>query len=106
MDEAAAARNPFFPGRVAHGYLLLSFAAGSFVQPDEGPLLANSGLDRLRFIKPLVPGSSITVQVTVKQKTPRNEEYGEVRWQVMLDDQEGDRVAEYELLTMNAYAQR
>lgn len=39
MDDEAAARNPFFPGRVAHGYLLISFAAGLFVQPDEGPVL-------------------------------------------------------------------
>lgn len=45
MDADAAARNPFSPGRVAHGYLLLSFAAGLFVDPDEGPVLANIGLD-------------------------------------------------------------
>ncbi len=47
------AANPFFPGRVAHGYLLLSFAAGLFVQPDPGPVLANTGLDNLRFMKPV-----------------------------------------------------
>jgi len=47
MDAEAAARNPFFPGRVAHGYLLLSFAAGLFVQADEGPVLANTGLDKV-----------------------------------------------------------
>ena len=104
MDEDAAQRNPFFPGRVAHGYLLLSFAAGLFVQPDEGPVLANTGLDKLRFMKPVEAGSSIKVRLSVKHKTPRNDEYGEVRWHVALTDQEDDLVAEYELLTMNAYA--
>ena len=103
MDDEAAKRNPFFPGRVAHGYLLLSFAAGLFVQPDEGPVLANTGLDSLRFMKPVQGGDSIQVQLTVKHKTPRNEEYGEVRWQVILTNQDGDQVASYELLTMNAY---
>ncbi|EBA16832.1 fused aldehyde dehydrogenase/enoyl-CoA hydratase [Roseobacter sp. SK209-2-6] len=103
MDDEAAKRNPFFPGRVAHGYLLLSFAAGLFVQPDEGPVLANTGLDSLRFMKPVEAGDSIKVRLTVKKKTPRNEEYGEVRWHVTLTNQEDEMVAEYELLTMNAF---
>ena len=103
MDEAAAAANPFFPGRVAHGYLLLSFAAGLFVQPDPGPVLANTGLDNLRFVKPVQAGDSIRVILTVKAKTPRNEDYGEVRWHVMLLNQEDAQVAEYDLLTMNAF---
>ncbi|MBI1492835.1 phenylacetic acid degradation bifunctional protein PaaZ [Halocynthiibacter styelae] len=103
MDDAAAKRNPFFPGRVAHGYLLLSFAAGMFVEPNEGPVLANTGLDNLRFMKPIEAGETIKVRLTVKKKTPRNEEYGEVRWHVSLTDGEGELVAEYELLTMNAY---
>ncbi len=104
MDDAAAARNPFFPGRVAHGYLLLSFAAGMFVEPNEGPVLANTGLDNLRFMKPVEAGDSIKVRLTVKNKTPRNNDYGEVRWHVTLTNQDDDLVAEYELLTMNAYA--
>jgi oxepin-CoA hydrolase/3-oxo-5,6-dehydrosuberyl-CoA semialdehyde dehydrogenase len=103
MDQAAAERNPFFPGRVAHGYLLLSFAAGLFVEPNEGPVLANTGLDNLRFMKPVEPGSRIKVRLTVKKKTRRTDEYGEVRWHVTLTDQDDDPVAEYELLTMNAY---
>lgn len=103
MDEGAAKRNPFFPGRVAHGYLLLSFAAGMFVEPNEGPVLANTGLDNLRFMKPVEAGDTIKVRLTVKKKTPRNEEYGEVRWHVTLTNQDGDIAAEYELLTMNAY---
>lgn len=102
MDADAAAANPFFPGRVAHGYLLLSFAAGMFVQPDPGPVLANTGLDHLRFMAPVQPGDSIRVRLTVKAKTPRNEDYGEVRWHVTLTNQEEAAVAEYELLTMNA----
>jgi len=102
MDDAAAKRNPFFPGRVAHGYLLLSFAAGLFVEPSEGPVLANTGLDNLRFMKPVAAGSAINVRLSVRKKTRRNDDYGEVRWHVSLRDQEGDKVAEYELLTMNA----
>ncbi len=103
MDEDAAKANPFFPGRVAHGYLLLSFAAGLFVQPDPGPVLANTGLDHLRFMKPVQAGDSIKVRLTVKAKTPRNEDYGEVRWHVTVTNQGDEAVAEYELLTMNAY---
>jgi oxepin-CoA hydrolase/3-oxo-5,6-dehydrosuberyl-CoA semialdehyde dehydrogenase len=103
MDEAAAKRNPFFPGRVAHGYLLLSFAAGLFVEPNEGPVLANTGLDNLRFMKPVSAGDSIKVRLSVKKKTPRNDEYGEVRWHVTLTNQDDEKVAEYELLTMNAF---
>ena len=103
MDEAAAAANPFFPGRVAHGYLLLSFAAGLFVQPDPGPVLANTGLDNLRFLKPMVAGDSLNVRLSVKQKTRRTDDYGEVRWHVTLMNQLDEMVAEYELLTMNAY---
>jgi oxepin-CoA hydrolase/3-oxo-5,6-dehydrosuberyl-CoA semialdehyde dehydrogenase len=101
MDEEAAAANPFFGGRVAHGYLLLSFAAGLFVDPAPGPVLANYGLDNLRFIKPVKPGDSIRVQLTAKTKTPRKPEYGEVRWAVTLTNQNDETVATYELLTMN-----
>ncbi len=103
MDNEAAERNPFFPGRVAHGYLLLSFAAGLFVEPNEGPVLANTGLDNLRFMKPVSAGDTIKVRLSVKKKTQRNDEYGEVRWHVTLTNQEDELVAEYELLTMNAY---
>ncbi|MDA5094981.1 phenylacetic acid degradation bifunctional protein PaaZ [Aliiroseovarius sp. KMU-50] len=103
MDSDAAKRNPFFPDRVAHGYLLLSFAAGLFVEPNEGPVLANTGLDNLRFMKPVEAGDSMKVRLTVKAKTRRTDEYGEVRWHVTLTNQNDELVAEYELLTMNAY---
>ena len=102
MDETAAAANPFFPGRVAHGYLILSFAAGLFVDPAPGPVLANYGLDNLRFVKPVSPGDSIQVRLTAKTKTRRNEDYGEVRWDVLVTNQDGEAVASYDLLTMNA----
>ena len=102
MDEDAAKANPFFPGRVAHGYLILSFAAGLFVDPAPGPVLANYGLDNLRFIKPVSPGDTIKVRLTAKQKTRRTDEYGEVRWDVGVTNQDGEPVASYELLTMNA----
>lgn len=102
MDEKAAAANPFFGGRVAHGYLLLSFAAGLFVDPAPGPVLANYGLDNLRFLKPVKPGDSIAVALTAKSKSRRNEQYGEVRWAVVLTNQNKEPVATYELLTMNA----
>ncbi len=103
MDEEAASANPFFPGRVAHGYLLLSFAAGLFVDPDPGPVLANFGLDNLRFLKPVSPEDAIYVRLSAKEKTPRNEDYGEVRWDVELFNQNDEPVASYDLLTMNAF---
>ncbi len=103
MDEEAASANPFFPGRVAHGYLLISFAAGLFVDPEPGPVLANYGLDNLRFLKPVSPGDEIRVRLSAKQKTSRNEEYGEVRWDVELFNQDDETVATYDLLTMNAH---
>ena len=101
-DAEAAARNPFFPGIVAHGYLILSFAAGLFVEPAEGPVLANTGLDNLRFLKPVSPGDSILVDLTVMDRKARNAEYGEVRWHAGVRNQDGVAVAEYELLTMVA----
>ena len=103
MDEVAAKANPFFPGRVAHGYLILAFAAGLFVDPAPGPLLANYGLDNLRFLKPVSPDDTIRVRLTVKQKSPaRKPEYGEVRWDVEVFNQNNEPVARYDLLTMSA----
>ncbi|MCQ4160026.1 phenylacetic acid degradation bifunctional protein PaaZ [Roseomonas sp. GC11] len=103
MDEAAARANPFFPGRVAHGYLILSFAAGLFVDPAPGPLLANYGLENLRFLKPVSPGDSIAVRLTVQSKSPaRQPHYGEVRWDAEVFNQHGETVARYQVLTMSA----
>jgi oxepin-CoA hydrolase/3-oxo-5,6-dehydrosuberyl-CoA semialdehyde dehydrogenase len=101
MDEEAARANPIFNGRVAHGYLILSFAAGLFVDPAPGPVLANYGLENLRFLTPLYPGDAMRVELTVKTKSVRNEEMGEVRWAVFVFNQADDVVASYDLLTMN-----
>ena len=103
MDEEAASANPFFPGRVAHGYLILSFAAGLFVDPAPGPVLANYGLDDLRFLAPVPPGETIKVRLTAKSKKSRNAEYGEVQWDVEVTRADGAAVATYTLLTMNAH---
>ena len=102
MDEEAARANPLFGGRVAHGYLILAFAAGLFVDPDPGPVLANYGLDNLRFVKPVKPGEAISVALTVKEKTLRKPDQGEVRWDVVVSNGAGEAVAAYDLLTMNA----
>ncbi|MEQ1808911.1 MAG: phenylacetic acid degradation bifunctional protein PaaZ [Terricaulis sp.] len=102
MDEAAAKANPLFGGRVAHGYLILAFAAGLFVDPDPGPVLANYGLDNLRFVKPVKPGDTVQVALTVKGKTLRKPDQGEVRWDVVVTNRDGETVAAYDLLTMNA----
>ena len=68
--------------------------------------MANYGLDSLRFLKPVSPGDAIAVRLTVKQKAPRNAEYGEVRWDVEVTNQNGETVATYELLTLNALTER
>ena len=103
MDEEAARANPFFDGRVAHGYLIVSFAAGLFVQPDPGPVLANYGLENLRFLTPVYPGDELTVTLTCKQITPREDaEYGEVRWDADVTNQDGKSVATYDVLTLVA----
>ncbi|MGO2816249.1 MAG: phenylacetic acid degradation bifunctional protein PaaZ, partial [Brevibacterium aurantiacum] len=102
-DEEAAAANPFFPGRVAHGYLIVSFAAGLFVQPDPGPVLANYGLEGLTFITPVSPGDSLKVTLTAKRITPREtDEYGEVRWDAEVVNQNDEPVAKYDVLTLVA----
>jgi oxepin-CoA hydrolase/3-oxo-5,6-dehydrosuberyl-CoA semialdehyde dehydrogenase len=101
MDEEAAKASPIFEGRVAHGYLILSFAAGLFVWPDPGPVLANTGLENLRFLTPLYPGDSLRVELTVRAKSIKSEETGQVRWAVEVFNQKDELVATYDLLTEN-----
>jgi oxepin-CoA hydrolase / 3-oxo-5,6-dehydrosuberyl-CoA semialdehyde dehydrogenase len=102
-DPEAAAANPLFGGIVAHGYLVLSLAAGLFVQPDPGPVLANYGLENLRFITPVFPGDALTVTLTCKQITPRvDADYGEVRWDAEVTKQDGAVAARYDVLTLVA----
>ena len=101
MDEEAAKASPIFEGRVAHGYLILSFAAGLFVEPDPGPVLANTGLENLRFLTPLYPGDSMRVELTVRSKSLKSDETGVVRWAVEIFNQRDELVATYDLLTEN-----
>jgi oxepin-CoA hydrolase/3-oxo-5,6-dehydrosuberyl-CoA semialdehyde dehydrogenase len=101
MDEEAAKASPIFEGRVAHGYLLLSFAAGLFVDPDPGPVLANTGLENLRFLTPVYPGDSVRVELTARAKSIKSEETGQVRWAVEVFNQDDELVAAYDLLTEN-----
>jgi oxepin-CoA hydrolase/3-oxo-5,6-dehydrosuberyl-CoA semialdehyde dehydrogenase len=101
MNDAEAARNPLFGGRVAHGYFLISAAAGLFVDPPYGPVLGNYGLDNLRFVKPVKPGDRIKVRLTCKEKSLRAEKgWGEVTWDTEITNQNGETVAAYNVLTM------
>jgi oxepin-CoA hydrolase/3-oxo-5,6-dehydrosuberyl-CoA semialdehyde dehydrogenase len=103
MDADAAKRNPFFKDRVAHGYFLVSMAAGLFVWPGEGPVLANYGLDHLRFAAPVYVGDVLQVQFTCKQKVNREtEDYGEVLWDTTIVNQDDQVVANYDVLTLVA----
>ena len=103
MDEAAAKANPFFDGRVAHGYLIVSFAAGLFVDPAPGPVLANYGVDNLRFLTPVYPGDTLGVRLTCQGDQPplrRRARRGPLG---LPGDQAGRRlVAQYDVLTMVA----
>ena len=101
MDEAEARRNELFGGRVAHGYFLVAAAAGLFVDPPYGPVLANYGIDALRFTKPVKPGDRIKVRLTCKEKSLRaGAGYGKVRWDTEITNQNGEPVASYDVLTM------
>ncbi|HEX3914012.1 MAG TPA: phenylacetic acid degradation bifunctional protein PaaZ [Steroidobacteraceae bacterium] len=101
MSETEAARNPLFGGRVAHGYFLISAAAGLFVDPDYGPVLGNYGLDELRFVKPVKPGDKIKVRLTCARKSLRADKgWGEVAWDTEITNQNNETVASYNVLTM------
>ncbi len=101
MNEADAARNPLFGGRVAHGYFLISAAAGLFVDPDYGPVLGNYGIDELRFVKPVKPGDRIKVRLTCARKSLRADKgWGEVAWDTEITNQNQETVASYQVLTM------
>lgn len=106
FDEIAAKASPFGK-RIAHGYFILSAAAGLFVWPGEGPVLANYGLDTLRFIKPVGIGDTIQAQLTCKRKTnkpakPGQTAQGVVSWDVLVTNQHGEAVAHYDILTLVA----
>jgi oxepin-CoA hydrolase / 3-oxo-5,6-dehydrosuberyl-CoA semialdehyde dehydrogenase len=101
MSDTEAARNPLFGGRVAHGYFLISAAAGLFVDPDYGPVLGNYGIDELRFVKPVKPGDRIKVRLTCARKSLRADKgWGEVAWDTEITNQNQETVASYFVLTM------
>ena len=107
MSDEDARSNGVFTGRVAHGYFIVSAAAGLFVDPALGPVLANYGLEGLRFTKPVYPGDTIHVRLTVKQKTakdtlPDGIPQGVVEWDVEVRNQENEAVAVYSILTLVA----
>jgi len=107
FDAVAAAQSPFGK-RIAHGYFVLSAAAGLFVSPAPGPVLANYGLDTLRFIKPVGIGDTIQARLTCKRKTDRQRigadgvGQGVVAWDVEVTNQHGELVASYDILTLVA----
>lgn len=104
MDDLAA-RSSIFEKRVAHGYFVLSAAAGLFVDPAPGPVLANYGLENLRFVKPVYIGDTIYVKLTCKRKTakdtlPGSIPQGVVAWDVEVLNQADEAVAIYTILTL------
>ena len=107
FDEVAAKDSPFGK-RIAHGYFVLSAAAGLFVSPAPGPVLANYGLDTLRFVKPVGIGDTIQARLTAKRKIDRNKVdvngagQGVVAWDVEVTNQLGELVASYDILTLVA----
>ncbi|WP_425930517.1 phenylacetic acid degradation bifunctional protein PaaZ [Pseudomonas sp. NyZ201] len=105
FDEIAA-RESQFGKRIAHGYFVLSAAAGLFVSPAPGPVLANYGLDNLRFINPVGIGDTIQARLTCKRKidqgkkSPQGIPQGVVAWDVEVTNQLGELVASYDILTL------
>lgn len=105
FDELAASASPF-GRRIAHGYFVLSAAAGLFVWPSPGPVLANYGLDTLRFVRPVGIGDTIQARLTCKRKAPRPRKPGDakgqgvVAWDVEVTNQDGAVVASYDILTL------
>lgn len=105
VDETSL-EGTMFDRRVAHGYYILSKAAGLFVDPRKGPVLLNYGIDECRFTKPVYPGTTIGVKLTVVEKIaqerrePEDVAKGIVRYRVEVDDHEGDTVAVATILTM------
>lgn len=101
-----AAKDSMFEERVAHGYFVLSAAAGMFVHPAPGPVLLNYGLENLRFLAPVKPGDTIQAKLIVKRKTTRQKRatdkfiFGVVYWDVEVTNQDDELVAEYTILTL------
>jgi oxepin-CoA hydrolase/3-oxo-5,6-dehydrosuberyl-CoA semialdehyde dehydrogenase len=106
FDEVAAKQSAFGQ-RIAHGYFVLSAAAGLFVSPAPGPVLANYGLENLRFVTPVAIGDTIQARLTAKRKIdrpPRDDQpaQGVIGWDVAVTNQRGELCASYEILTLVA----
>ncbi|MFP2424078.1 phenylacetic acid degradation bifunctional protein PaaZ [Pseudescherichia vulneris] len=107
MDKIGAAES-MFGERVVHGYFVISAAAGLFVDAGVGPVIANYGMENLRFIEPVKPGDTIQVRLTVKrktlkrQKTAEDKPTGVVEWAVEVFNQHQQPVALYSILTLVA----
>ena len=105
MDETSL-EGTIFEQRVAHGYFILSKAAGLFVDPKKGPVLLNYGIDEARFTKPVYPGATIGVRFTVKEKIDQEKRSeddiakGIVKFLVDVYDEDGETVALATILTM------
>jgi oxepin-CoA hydrolase/3-oxo-5,6-dehydrosuberyl-CoA semialdehyde dehydrogenase len=105
VDETSL-EGTIFTGRVAHGYYLLSKAAGLFVDPKKGPVLLNYGVETARFTKPVYPGTTVGVKLTVKEKiaqekrNPEDIAKGIVKFAVDMFDDTGESVAVATILTM------
>ena len=105
MDKIAAAES-LFGERVAHGYFVVSAAAGLFVEAAPGPVIANYGMDNLRFVEPVKIGDTIQVELTCKQKTPKalrdptQKPHGVVVWDIKVKNQRNELVATYDILTL------
>ena len=107
VDEVAVQESPVFERRVAHGYFVLSAAAGLFVDPAPGPVLANYGLENLRFTQPVYIGDTIQARLTCKTKAPKAPREGEVpqgvvSWAVEVINQMDETVVVYTILTLVA----
>ena len=104
--DATSLEGTIFTQRVAHGYFILSKAAGLFVDAKKGPVLLNYGLEDCRFIKPVYPGATIGVRFTCKEKiaqekkSPDDIAKGIVKWLVDIYDETGETVAIATILTM------
>ncbi|MEQ1068761.1 phenylacetic acid degradation bifunctional protein PaaZ [Acinetobacter lwoffii] len=105
MDKIAAAES-LFGERVAHGYFVVSAAAGLFVDAAPGPVIANYGMDNLRFVEPVKIGDTLQVELTCKQKTPKTlrdpeqKPHGVVVWDIKVKNQRNELVATYDILTL------
>lgn len=104
--DKEAAKDSLFGERVAHGYFIVSAAAGMFVSPAPGPMMANYGLEDLRFLTPVKIGDTIQVKLTVKRKARRPyyaddpKPKGVVYWDVQVYNQHKELTADYTILTI------